>query len=128
MLAHQGNEHAARMLGHLPAANIRVRPTQGWRAGNRAASVDPLSAGAPSVSIRVEAMEEVKTLDVQPRRALRRMGSGMLGQPSVEQGRSHRVAVHRPRQAWYKPVGAKSRPVPGEKSEGDVLLLTARTT
>ena len=56
----------------------------------------------------MKAMEEVKTLDVQPRRTLRRMGSGMLGQSFAEQGRSHRVAVHRLRQAWYKPVGAKS--------------------
>ncbi len=75
-----------------------------------------------------KAMEEAKILEMQPRRTLRRMGSGMLGQPFVEQGRSHRVAGHSPRQAWYKPVGAKSMPMPGEKSEGDIVLLTTRTT
>ena len=68
-------------------------------------------------------MEEVKTLDLQPRRTLRRMGSGMLGQPPAEQGRSHGVAIHSSRQVWYKHVGAKSTPLPGEKSEGDILLL-----
>ena len=73
-------------------------------------------------------MEEVKTLEEQLRRTLRRMGSGMLGQSLVEQGRSHRVAVHSPRQAWYKLVGAKSAPMPAEKSEGDIVLLTVRTT
>ena len=31
-------------------------------------------------------------------------------------------------QAWYKPVGAKSTPVLREKSEGDIVLVTARTT
>ena len=75
-----------------------------------------------------KAMEEAKILETQPRRTLRRMGSGMLGQSFVEQGRSHRVAEHRPRQGWYKPVGAKSTPMPGEKSEGEIVLLTVRTT
>ena len=52
----------------------------------------------------------------------------MLGQSFVQQGRFHRVAEHRPRKAWYKPVGAKSMPVSGEKSEGDIVLQTERTT
>ena len=38
---------------------------------------------------KAKAMEEVKTLEVQPRRTPRRRGGGMLGQEAVAQGRSH---------------------------------------
>ena len=50
----------------------------------------------PSVSFDVKATEEAKTLDVQPRRTLRRKGSGMRGEPSGQQGRSHGVAGPQP--------------------------------
>ena len=35
---------------------------------------------------------------------------------------------HSPRKAWYKPVGAKSKPAPREKSEGATLPSMVRTT
>ena len=50
----------------------------------------------PSVSVIAKATEEVKTLDAQPRRTLRRKGSGMWGKPSGQQGRSHEVAGPHP--------------------------------
>lgn len=36
--------------------------------------------------------------------------------------------VHSPQKAWYKHVVAKSKPVPREKSEGDIVLVMVRTT
>ena len=83
---------------------------------------------APSVSSVAKAMEGVKNLEKQPRRTLRRRGIGMLGQPSVQQGRSHVVAVKLPRKGRYKRVNVKSEPVLREKSEGVILLSTVRTT
>jgi hypothetical protein len=50
------------------------------------------------------------------------------GEPSGQEGRSHGVAVHTPRMAWHKPVTAKSGLAPCEKSEGDIVLTTMRTT
>jgi hypothetical protein len=41
-------------------------------------------------------MEGVKTPETQPRRTLRRRGSGMLRQETVEQGRSQAVSGPHP--------------------------------
>jgi len=50
----------------------------------------------PSVSFGAKATDEAKTLDAQPPRTLRRKGSGMQGEPSGQQGRSHGVAGRHP--------------------------------
>ena len=50
----------------------------------------------PSVSFVAKATEEAKILDGQPRRTLRRTGSGIRREPSGQQGRSHGVAGPHP--------------------------------
>src|SRR3970282_1440373 len=73
-------------------------------------------------------------------RKRRRLWTRSLEEPSgvrgAECGDSNQVnkgdltglRVHSPRKAWHKHVVAKSRPVPREKSEGDILPLMVRTT
>ena len=73
-----------------------------------------------------KATEGVKTLDEQPRRTHRRRGSGMLAQPSGQQGRSHRVAGTTARESLGISPEAKSEAMPDEKSEGVVVLSMPR--
>ena len=73
-------------------------------------------------------------------RKRRRLWTCSLEEPSgvrgAECGESHQgnkgdltwSRVHASRKAWHKHVVAKSRPVPREKSEGDILLSMVRTT
>src|SRR3970040_1839723 len=70
----------------------------------------------------------------------RRLWTRSLEEPSgvrgAECGDSHQgnkvdltgSRVHTPRKAWHKHVAAKTKPVPREKSEGDILLWMVRTT
>jgi len=73
-------------------------------------------------------------------RKRRRLWTRSLDEPSgvrgAECGESHQgnkgdltgSRVHTPRKAWHKHVAAKSRPVPREKSEEDILPVMMRTT
>src|SRR3989304_10005296 len=73
-------------------------------------------------------------------RKRRRLWTHSLEEPSgvrgAECGESHQgnkgdltgSRVHTPRKAWHKHVAAKARPVPREKSEGDIVPLMVRTT
>jgi hypothetical protein len=84
----------------------------------------------PSVSCSAKAMEEAKTLDTQPRRTLRRRGSGMRGEPSGQQGRSHGVAGPQPADGPY--LGGKENrrrerwPMRTQKGAPGHRPLTAR--
>jgi len=62
----------------------------------RDVSPDKGSKREPSVSCIAKAMEEAKILEAQPRGTRRRMGSGMLGEPSGQHGRPHEVAGPQP--------------------------------
>ena len=55
-------------------------------------------------------MEGVKTLEVQPRRTLRRRGRGMVGQPSWEKERPVSAPAVRP--SWCHPLGGLGAPNP----------------
>ena len=72
----------------------------------------------PGVSFVAKATEEAQTLDAQPRRTLRRKGSGMWESHQGNKGDLTGSRVHTPWKAWHKSVAAQSRPVPREKSEG----------
>jgi len=72
-------------------------------------------------------MEGVKHLEVQPRRTLRRRGSGMLSQETVEQGRLHTVRGFVPVTAGIR-HGPKSRGMWYEKSEEVIVPRMVETT
>jgi hypothetical protein len=75
-------------------------------------------------------MEEVKTLDVQPRRTLRRKGSGMFqiavrATREVSQGYESTARIR----SGISTSDAKSvKPMPCEKSEGDIVPMKVWTT